>query len=1292
MNFQFADNLWAAGLFLAIAVVLCLCWLLMTWWERRANWPMYLLGMFGLAVWLIAAVGLFWDGELGAGFLLTGVVLALLLAAAATFLINEHGWLVPAGFALLGVGALIDFGDRLGPGLAIFFAVTLICLVSIVFLSGSWWPPVAYSAAALQLLALGSAIAPLTSKGADLLWRNVTSIRANDPWWLLVLLLIPLTVWWSFDSLAGLGTVRRWVALGLRCALLLFLGLALADVYLQHTNDTVTVLFLWDRSLSMPEDETERHLKFINDSVRQRGPKHQRDQVGLIPFARYPRLELTPKSVPHLGLKKTTSDLDKTYTNIGDAIKLALASFPEGTGKRIVLICDGNENLGNAEEQARIAKQNGVEIDTVLVGAGYQRENEVLVERVEAPTPSEADQQMEVRIIVRSYFSRPVIGWLRLTKTVVRLPTGDDAGQVNVFETQPTQQVLVRVRKGLTPFFLKQPGLTKKESYSYKAEFVPLAVEKEPVDLEALDPKNIANDPRLDIEAVKGDRPQNNEATTSVLAQGEKKVLLIEPTLGDHSVLINALRTDRFETDPKTGKPVIDPQTKKPRIIRGLQVGAITPGQLPTDMDKLNFFLTSFDCIILANVPYGDLKEQDLALRLAVHEQGCGLIMIGGPNGYGAGGWQNSEVEKALPVTCELKSLKVEGRSGLVLIMHASEIAEGNMWQKKIAQLAIEKLSPYDMLGMLYYDGTPDHKWHIPFQTVGENKGKMLALVDKMWPGDMLDVKPSLKKAYDALSDPVHKLGTKHVIFISDGDHWGGADDPGTKTWLDKFKQGKITLSTVCITSHGQGEYKRMKGLVDAVEWVDNQGNRVKGRSYPPPNADGSFTPIDPNQLPAIYMKETRLISKSYFYDKPFTPQLLLKEGPTEGLPNVLPDLYGFVRTTPRGGPLVKLPIMSPKLGDNPWPILGYWQYGLGKGVAFTSDTLTRKDDKGQLIASWGKDWLTWDKYAAFWQQLVHWSLRSLENNKNLKLNTEVRDGKVLITVDARDDDKKPITDLDVVLRVTSPTPKAADVGRADLKMEQKNIGRYVAEWPATDVGSYILTVMAYRSKRVAGPDGVERSEREPFGLAHTVVTIPHSREFSEMAANPDLLKQLSELTGGKAYLDDEDVLKQVATSSELFRASPARTRSLQSIWYWLLALTGIGLFFDVAVRRIAVDPSQGAVKVQEEWQRLRGLRAAAPTTSAVLDRLKTRKEQVGESIEREKAARRFEGEAPAGAAPPVAGTGPLPSGPKPPPRPTQGPSVGPEAQGETAADYASRLLRAKKRAMQDRDKDNPPK
>src|SRR5207253_10264794 len=67
---------------------------------------------------------------------------------------------------------------------------------------------------------------------------------------LLLLLLIPVIVWLSYRSLAGLGPIRRWVAIGLRCLLILLLTLALAELRLRKPNDTTTVFFLVDRSRS----------------------------------------------------------------------------------------------------------------------------------------------------------------------------------------------------------------------------------------------------------------------------------------------------------------------------------------------------------------------------------------------------------------------------------------------------------------------------------------------------------------------------------------------------------------------------------------------------------------------------------------------------------------------------------------------------------------------------------------------------------------------------------------------------------------------------------------------------------------------------------------------------------------------------------------------------------------------------------------------------------------------------------------------------------------------------------
>src|SRR5262249_34398866 len=188
-------------------------------------------------------------------------------------------------------------------------------------------------------------------------------------------------------------------------------------------------LFLLDRSLSIPEEEGDdpaqpgartdlrwlRLRQFINDAVEKRGPGRERDKAGLIVFARNPRLELNPSDAPRFNLQGPAPPIEHGhYPDIGAAPKLALASFPEGTGKRIVLLSDGNENLGSAEEVARLAQSLGVQIDVLPIAAGQRNEDEVLVERVDAPPVIEQGARLPIRVLVRSHNPNVVVGTLTL--------------------------------------------------------------------------------------------------------------------------------------------------------------------------------------------------------------------------------------------------------------------------------------------------------------------------------------------------------------------------------------------------------------------------------------------------------------------------------------------------------------------------------------------------------------------------------------------------------------------------------------------------------------------------------------------------------------------------------------------------------------------------------------------------------------------------------------------------------------------------------------------------------------
>jgi uncharacterized membrane protein len=1131
--------------------------------------------------------------------------------------------------ALLGIGGIAEVLEPWGLGILLGSLGLLFLLLILVVVTGLWWAWLGYLLGAVLLFGLGAWGMQAAGDSLKEAGQFLATLEVAEPWWLLLLLLVPILILVSYRNLAGLGPVRRWVALGLRCGLVIFIVLALAETHARQTDRNVSVLFLWDRSLSIPSEyvgdsdqRQKRIFRFINESVALRKGGRDGDRAGVIVFGRWPRLELPPGKVDQLNFKKIHSPIDENYTDIASALKLALASFPEGAGKRIVLISDGNENLGNAAEQARIARQNGVQIDVLPIATSQRNPNEVLVERIEAPAFSEKDSRLPLRVVVRSFHPDVVVGDLHLIKTSLELhKAGGAENEQPVFLSQPVLVTRVKLRQGLNVFFFQQPGLKKDESFTFEAKFVPSHVES-------------ATGKKLQ-EKFPGDRVQNNRASTTVLARGQRAVLLLEPKVGDHELLANRLRQGG-----------------------SLKVDAIDPKRLPQDTTQLAMILSKYDSIILANVPADEFTEaQQRVLRSNTHDQGAGLIMIGGPQSFGGGGWQGTEIEKALPVTCDLKSMKIEGKSGLVLIMHASEMAEGNAWQKKIAKLSLEKLSPMDMVGLLYWDwggkGANGHTWHIPFQEIGGNRPKLLKLVDTMEPGDMPDVDPALEKALKELANPLYALGTKHIIFISDGDHWDAS-----LSLLRKIGNAGITMTTVCITTHGKAEIDKMAAVAYAVKTP--QGTR--GRSY---------HIKDPSELPAIYIKETRLVSQSFVHEKQFQPNLVFSGGPTEGIRQLDP-LFGFVRTMRRPSPLVEMPIKTPKIGEADFPLLAYWTYGLGKAVAFTSDARTNPGKP----AFWDRDWANSPIYNQFWKQTVEWSLRALESGQFLYMTTEHRDGKVRVIVEAQDKDKRPLTNVDLQAGLTSPSFNEKELRKIEVKFEQKSAGVYEAEFQAEEVGSYFLHVKGTWWDR--DNQKVEESVR-------TGITIPYSPEFAEMESNTGLLLRLADMTGGKVYEESNEVPFPAAASGEIFRPVPTSQRSLQTLWFFLVVITGVGLFFDVAVRRISLEPAQVQTKLQNLWAYLRGRQATLEPAGQFLERLKSRKAQVGETIEKEKGTRRFEAAEgqPAPAAPEIAATGPASALPK----PKAPPSVTPDKEKE-ASDFASRLMKAKKRAMQDRDKD----
>ena len=117
------------------------------------------------------------------------------------------------------------------------------------------------------------------------------------------------------------------------------------------------MIYLLDQSLSIPADERQAMMDYINADIREH--RQGKDRAGVVVFGRDAAVEIPPFD-DNVQLEQTIeSVVDPEYTNLAAAMKLAQALFPEDAAKRIVLMSDGNQNLGNAVEQAQALAGGG---------------------------------------------------------------------------------------------------------------------------------------------------------------------------------------------------------------------------------------------------------------------------------------------------------------------------------------------------------------------------------------------------------------------------------------------------------------------------------------------------------------------------------------------------------------------------------------------------------------------------------------------------------------------------------------------------------------------------------------------------------------------------------------------------------------------------------------------------------------------------------------------------------------------------------------------------------------------
>ena len=685
----------------------------------------------------------------------------------------------------------------------------------------------------------------------------------------------------------------------------------------------------------------------------------------------------------------------------------------------------------------------------------YRYGSEVLFKRVAAPPQARSGQTISLRFVLNS--TADIRGKLLLTLNDKPVDLVPDSSEVAV----PVELV-----EGTNVKTISVPVGTR-GMHNFEAVFVP-------------------EDPQQDRIT------ENNRASAMTYVAGPGHVLVVDADGTSAESLLRALEG----TD--------------------MDVRYSVAGDLPENLAML----LDTDAIVLANVDCASLtfQQQEMLCRY-VNDLGGGLVMAGGPDSFGAGGWIGSAVAEVLPVDLDPPQKKQLPKGALVLIMHACEMAQGNYWGKKVAIAAVNTLSRLDLVGILAYNWGGSSDWVYQLAPVG-SRAEVAAAIEQMQMGDMPSLHDHLQAAYDALVDC--DAAQKHVIVISDGD-----PQPPTPKLLNDLAAARITCSGVCIFPHDPRNKLSLQQMARATQ----------GRYY---------DVADAMALPQIFVKEAKVVRRSLIIEESFSPQVAF--GFSEVLPDAalpLPTLEGYVLTGPKGG-LNQL-VLTTHQGD---PLLATCQSGLGRCVAFTSSADSR----------WAGQWLSWPQFAQFWEQVVRWAGKPAQAT-DCEILTDVEGEEATVRVEAFDAEGRFLQFANIEGQVLTPEMEAEP-----LQLTQTGPGQYSGRFPSAISGSYIVNLQ-YRK---AGPE-------EGTRLANAIVTVPFAPEFRDLSDNAPLLEDVSEMTGGRV-LD----LSSDPNEADLYDYAGLTFPETHLPLLRPLMLVWIALFLlDVAVRRVVLDVRAGLRRIR---------------------------------------------------------------------------------------------------------------
>ena len=552
---------------------------------------------------------------------------------------------------------------------------------------------------------------------------------------------------------------------------------------------------------------------------------------------------------------------------------------------------------------------------------------------------------------------------------------------------------------------------------------------------------------RARLDGFAGDSvPGNDEALALVEVRGRPLLLHIEGEDGEAHYLAEAMARE------------------------GVRLQARTPQAMPESLTELN----GYDAVILSDVAAHRLSERTMALlRDYVEKLGGGLVMIGGMNSFGVGGYYRTPIEEMLPVKIRAPDEEERQSVALAMVIDRSGSMSGEKIEtcKSAATATIELLGKQDYVTVIAFDSAA--RVVVPMTKRGDNAGinSQIATIDA---GGGTNIYPGMTGAQNALAGVKAKV--KHMIVLTDGI----TDGSGYEALSAQLKAQGITVSTVGVGSDAD------------MALLQRMAAAGGGQCY---------TNVDPKAVTRIFTQDAMKHMGRLVREEQFAPKAVERHAMLKGWnATQAPPLLGYVKTTRKN--TAQVPLVT-DLND---PLLAHWRFGLGKVTAFTSDCKSR----------WAATWITaWPGYSQFWSQVLRETARDSQSG-DMDLRLESHGDRARVVVDLMEDAAHFRNDATVEADV-SFLP-AGSIGSAlkptaQRRLDQEASGRYAGEFELREPGLYLVRARS-GAQTVSG--GIVRN---PSGEAATG------------RVNTAFLERVCALTGGQIVAADAKQLPPVHTS-----------------------------------------------------------------------------------------------------------------------------------------------------------------